>query len=243
MDDDFADGDDNSLLVRQRLLTLIASGDPGPEGRLPAERDLCDRRAVGRRVLRRALESLEAEGLIWRQQGKGTFAGQPPDPAGQIAAGIGGETSPLEVMEARLCIEPVLARHAAARASAADVGRMRELAARVVAAADMESTGLWDGALHHLIARTGGNRPLPTAFSILDEIRANPGWRDRRHRARSAMTLRVSDSQHHAIIDAIEAGDGPGAEAAMRVHPGTLSRNLERQTAGSAPDQVKEEMP
>lgn len=239
MDEDFDDGDDNSLLARQRLLALISSGDLGPEGRLPAERDLCERWNLGRRVLRRALESLEAEGLIWRQQGKGTFAGQPPDPAGQIAAGIVGATTPLEVMEARLCIEPVLARLAATRASPQDVGRMRELAARVVAAGDMDSTELWDGALHRLIARTAGNRPLLTAFAIMDEIRANPAWRDLRHRARTVMTLRVSDSQHRAIIDAIEAGDGPGAEAAMRVHLGTLSRNLERLSAG--PDHVKED--
>jgi DNA-binding FadR family transcriptional regulator len=140
----------------------------------------------------------------------------------------------MEVMEARLCVEPALAALAARRATPGDVARMRTLAARTRASGDPDSTELWDGALHRLIARAAGNRPLLTALSMLDEIRATEGWRDIRARARSAETLRTSDRQHHAIIDAIEAGSPAAAERAMRAHLETLAENLARILRGAA---------
>ena len=40
--------------------------------------------------------------------------------------------------------------------------------------------------------------------------------------------LKVSDMDHHAMIDQIEVGDPAGAEAAMRAHLQTLERNTRR---------------
>jgi GntR family transcriptional regulator, transcriptional repressor for pyruvate dehydrogenase complex len=220
--------EDNVSAVRARLQSLIDKGELGLGGRFPAERELSEVMGVGRRAVRRALEALEAEGLIWRRQGKGTFAGVPPDPTQVLAAEIVGETNVLEVMEARLCIEPVLAAMCAKVALPADIERMRNLARRTVEAPDPDSIELWDGALHRLIARTAANRPLLTAFSLIDEIRANQNWRGLRSRARSQDTLKVSDREHHAVIDRIEAGDPVGAEAAMRTHLQTLERNMRR---------------
>jgi GntR family transcriptional repressor for pyruvate dehydrogenase complex len=220
--------DDSVSAVWSRLQSMIDNGRLGDGGRLPTERELSEDMGVGRRAVRRALEALEADGLIWRKQGKGTFAGLPPDPTQVLAAEIVGETNVFEVMEARLCIEPTLAAICAKVALPADIERMRNLARRTVEAPDQDSIELWDGALHRLIARTAGNRPLLTAFSLIDEIRANQDWRGLRSRARSQETLKVSDREHHAMIDRIEAGDPPGAEAAMRVHLQTLERNMRR---------------
>ena len=219
---------DNATVVRARLLALITNGGMTSNGQLPTEREICDTMTVSRRAVRRALDALQAEGLIWRKQGKGTFAGQPPDPTQVLAAGIVGETSFIEVMQARLCIEPGLAGMAALRATPADIDRMRNLARRTVESTDADSTELWDGALHRLIARTAGNAPLLAAFAMLDEIRGNAGWRNQRSRARSVETLKISDYEHHTLIDAIESGDRSEAEAAMRAHLTTLSDNLNR---------------
>jgi GntR family transcriptional regulator, transcriptional repressor for pyruvate dehydrogenase complex len=185
--------------------------------------------SVGARCAARcALEALLAEGLIWRKQGKGTFAGQAPDKTQVLAAEIVGETNFDEVMEARLCIEPTLAAMSAKHAVPADIGRMRNLALRTVEATDAGSIEIWDGSLHRLIARTASNKPLFTAFSMIDEIRSNESWRGLRSKARSLETLKVSDREHHAIIDQIEAGNPQGAEAAMRSHLTTLANNLKR---------------
>ncbi|MBC7735888.1 MAG: FadR family transcriptional regulator, partial [Candidatus Saccharibacteria bacterium] len=209
---------DSANVVRARLLGVIEQGGLPADGRLPTERELSESMRVGRRAVRFALESLLAEGLIWRKQGKGTFAGQPPDKTQLLAAEIVGETNFAEVMEARLCIEPVLAAMAARHALPADIERMRNLARRTLQATDPDAIELWDGSLHRLIARTALNKPLFTAFSMIDEIRANASWRGLRSKARSIETLKVSDGEHHAIIDQIESGNASGAEAAMRSH-------------------------
>ena len=220
--------EDNASLARARLQTLIEKGLCGVDGRLPTERNLAETVGVGRRAVRSALEALEAEGLIWRKQGKGTFAGQPPHPTQILAAEIVGETNVMEIMEARLCIEPALAAMCAKHALPSDIERMRNLARRTMAVSDPDSIELWDGALHRLIARTAGNKPLLTAFSLIDEIRGNQDWRGLRSNARSLETLKVSDHEHHAILDAIEAGDAVLAESAMRAHLSTLAQNLKR---------------
>lgn len=219
---------DSANVVRARLLAMIEGGGLPTDGRLPTERELSDSMGIGRRAVRSALESLLAEGLIWRKQGKGTFAGQPPDKTQVLAAEIVGETNVVEVMEARLCVEPVLAAMAARHALPDDIERMRNLAQRIVQAADSDSIELWDGALHRLIARTARNKPLLTAFSMIDEIRGNPSWRGVRQKARSMRSLQDRHAEHIEIINRIEAGDAAGAEAAMRKHLTTLADNLHR---------------
>jgi GntR family transcriptional regulator, transcriptional repressor for pyruvate dehydrogenase complex len=219
---------DGASFVRARLLGMIEKGGLPMDGRLPTERELSESMGVGRRAVRNALEALLAEGLIWRKQGKGTFAGQAPDKTQMLAAEIVGETNFAEVMEARLCIEPTLAAMSARHALPADIKRMRNLAHRTVEATDAGSIEIWDGSLHRLIARTASNKPLFTAFSMIDEIRSNQSWRGLRSKARSMETLKVSDGEHHAIIDQIEAGNPDGAEAAMRCHLTTLANNLNR---------------
>jgi DNA-binding FadR family transcriptional regulator len=129
-------------------------------------------------------------------------------------------------MEARLGIEPVLAAMAARRALPTDIDLMRNLATRIVQAGDPDSIELWDGALHRLIARTARNKPLLTAFSMIDEIRGNPEWRGVRQKARSLRSLQDRNAEHVEIINRIEAGDAPGAEAAMRKHLTILADNL-----------------
>src|SRR5690242_17673471 len=83
--------------------------------RLPPEVELSEALGVSRGRLRAIFRKLEAEGLIWRHVGKGTFVGER-----SLAAELGSLPdliNPLEAFEARLVIEPKLAGLAALRAT------------------------------------------------------------------------------------------------------------------------------
>ncbi|MFC4275176.1 GntR family transcriptional regulator [Achromobacter aloeverae] len=65
------------LLLRQRLL----DGDFGADAPLPGENALAQAYGVSRLTVRRALDTLAADGLVSRQQGRGTFAQAPAEMA------------------------------------------------------------------------------------------------------------------------------------------------------------------
>jgi GntR family transcriptional regulator len=61
--------------LREILLDVIASSSP--ETPIPSERDLATRYGVARMTVRQAVESLVAEGRLFKVAGKGTFVARP----------------------------------------------------------------------------------------------------------------------------------------------------------------------
>ena len=63
--------------LMQRLRADIASGVYPAHSRIPSEQALCEGYGVSRVTVRKALAELTQEGLLTRQQGKGTFVSAP----------------------------------------------------------------------------------------------------------------------------------------------------------------------
>ena len=210
------DGDrDNSSLALERLRLMLHDIPATGDNRLPTERQLAETLGISRRSVRRALEVLEAEGLVWRRQGAGTFAGPRPE---TITAQDSFEANFSEVMEVRLRLEPQLAQLAALRASAPAIARMRDLIIRLEESDDADGRELWDSALHREIARAAGNRFFLMIFDSMDRARLDEAWRALRERARSRANLAQTMRQHRELVDAIAAHDPVRAGAAMRAH-------------------------
>ena len=224
--------DNTSKLALDALRQMVAQHAAFPHRPLPTERDLAADFGLSRRAIRRALAVLEAEGQIWRRQGKGTFVGPTPPSAAMSFSRLSGRTNFSEVMEARLHLEPALASLAAVRANGDQIAILRRLAERTrhqqaAEPADAEGIELWDSALHRGIAEAAGNRLMLDIFEMLDAIRLDPAWRDLRQRARNADRLDTYSHDHNDIVDAIENRDPIKAATAMRGHLRALQQALD----------------
>lgn len=201
--------------LRRLILSFAAAGNR----KLPPERELTGQLGISRHGLRQALDVLEAEGLISRRQGAGTFIGMPQGSIDtQFNAAMPGTTFE-EAMETRLRLEPQLAQLAALRATDEDIVRLRMLNQRSIEACDAEACELWDGAFHRQIAAAARNRILLSLFDVMNRIREEPFWQITRDDARCAPDTTAQVNFYHlAIIDAIEARDSLRAGQLMCDH-------------------------
>jgi GntR family transcriptional regulator len=63
--------------LKKALAEEIVAGRWLPGDRLPSEPSICDQFEVSRTTVRQALSELEAEGMIRREKGRGTFVAEP----------------------------------------------------------------------------------------------------------------------------------------------------------------------
>lgn len=197
-----------------------------PQARLEPERLLARRLGCSRETLRTALAALEAEGLVWRHVGQGTFLGPRPAQRTANSAVLLEMASAAEVIEARLVVEPPIAGAAALVAGPAEVARLRKLAVESGAAPDFPSFERVDMVFHGAIARATGNPLLIAALDMLSAARGRARWQ-REHaaasrRVREREFAARSGRMHMAIVDAIEAGDAGLARRAMHDHLATI---------------------
>ncbi|MCA1178506.1 MULTISPECIES: FadR/GntR family transcriptional regulator [unclassified Pantoea] len=219
----------NSSSALEQLRQLIQQQEQQPDRALPTERELAERFGVGRREIRRALDVLEEEGRIWRKQGKGTFVG-PAAPVQPLALhDLPQQSNLLEVMEARLQLEPGLARLAALRASKEQIALMKRLLERmngITAPEDGDQHELWDSAFHRAIAEAAGNRLMLGLFDAVDAVRRDPGWQHLRVQARTPARLNNYDDHHQRLVNHIAQRQPHEAAAAMREHLLALQQAL-----------------
>jgi DNA-binding FadR family transcriptional regulator len=239
-----------------KLRQLIANGGLGVDGRMPPERALASEMGVGRRSLRRALDILEREGEITRHQGRGTFVhgkgenghaakisarnGKDSHPIG--AQSIGAHlnialaaipfdrilefTNPLEVIEVRLAIEPVVARLAALRASQADIRRLEGLVGATKEATDPLVYEKADEAFHRAVAEAARNALFLSLFDILSASRRDASWRRLSENAHCFKRQSVHTASHQEIFEAIAARNSERAFECMQRHLSDVQRHV-----------------
>ncbi|EOD59479.1 FadR/GntR family transcriptional regulator [Amycolatopsis vancoresmycina] len=212
--------------VVDHLIELIASGVLRPDQLLPVESALCETFGVSRTVVREAIKSLEAKGLVKARQGVGTLVSAQEswnllDPA--LLAAIVRHDRRYDILDqliaVRTSLESSMAREAARRATPEDVAELRELMTRLDAAVgEPDLLDDIDVAFHERIMLVSGNRlGRAIVHTVHAEARRSP-----RYVGHSALKhRRQSNRQHLAVFEAIEAGDPDAAGALMAEHIAT----------------------
>jgi GntR family transcriptional regulator, transcriptional repressor for pyruvate dehydrogenase complex len=179
---------------------------------LGREEDLAGEFGVSRPTLREALKLLGSGNLIRASKGPGggIFVARTADQgmsrslSDAIAMMLETRAVSLqELLEARQLLEVPLAGLAAYRADADTVARMRA----ALAAGD-------EAELHRIVAATAGNRMVQAFTDWVFEV-LQPSLMEV---IGEAVVQSAIVDQHEALIAAIEKGDAPRAERAMKEH-------------------------
>jgi DNA-binding FadR family transcriptional regulator len=212
-----------SSWITAQLRQAIQAGQYAHGDKLPAERQLAEAFGASRTTVRAALDQLEAERLVYRRVGSGTFVNSP---VRSNFDDVAVQTSPLDLIDVRLALEPTMFRFACLNAAARDIDRMSELMERQGReCSDRESFSRWDQAFHLAMAEATRNPLLISLYRQINEVRAHHQW--------TAMTKvltpeRIADynREHAALFEAIRSRDVDSAVAMITNHLHYARRQL-----------------
>lgn len=212
-------------LVRT-LTTLVREPGRFPDGRLPPERELARSLGVSRNLLREAIITMEAVGLLEIRERQGAFITLPQgeDYAASLKfLSLWPEDLLSNLMEMRLVIEVPAAGLAAGRRTEEELARMKQCVRRLDEVQGnpdhgFSSGAVWDTMLHALVLNAAHNPILSRVYEALastmekyivisrSKLLALDGWPGKVF------------EEHKALVRAIESRDPEAAREALRRH-------------------------
>jgi DNA-binding FadR family transcriptional regulator len=224
---------DSSYLFRVTLLDQLHSGRWQVGERLPAEREWCEQYQISRSTVRKVLAELKSQGLIAQTVGSGTYVtdkavhaaslGKIPP---QVTPDADWQTSPAELMEARMALEPAIIEMVIGNATPADFEQMGQCCDRAEAATSVEEFEVWDGLFHEVIARAAHNGLVARLFKLMNQARAQGEWGMLKKRSLTPERRLAYQSEHRALLHALKARDPVQAKALATEHLVHVRRNL-----------------
>lgn len=206
--------------VAAMLSEEIESGRLAEGDKLPTEVELVRQLGVSRTVVREAVSRLRNAGLVEPRQGLGVFVmPRRTRPLDLEAEAADTKSKVLQIVEVRRAMEGEAAHLAAARATPGDLARMRQALDAIDAAVASGGDGVdEDLAFHQSIAESTGNTVMVSTVRYLGEVLRSGIRVTRANEARRGDFIEAVRQEHHAILAAIEAGDGTAARTAARRH-------------------------
>jgi DNA-binding FadR family transcriptional regulator len=216
--------------IARQIKSAILTGRLRPGHRLPSETELAVQFQSSRGSVREAVRSLEHAGLVAvrRGHGGGVFVGN--GDLGHVVDSLAalirlGTVSIQALTEARLILEPAMARLAAARITDEELERLERYTeghARAIAQRHLHATA--DLAFHRMIAAASKN-PVLTLFidSLADLLVQEVVARLEMDEATNRSNLRF----HRRIFEALQRHDADAAGRIMLRHVAEVQRRLE----------------
>jgi DNA-binding FadR family transcriptional regulator len=202
--------------VATQLRNRILDGQYTYEERLPAERHLAEEFNVSRGTIRSVLQILEQQHLVTRQIGSGTYVSHRELTSHQEISSI---TSPLEMVEVRIALEPQIVRLAIANASYRDLEELRKALHQCEnCGGDSEQFARADTTFHMALAHCSKNKLLFWVYERISEVRGSSQWRNMKAKLLTPERINYYNQQHRAIYEAIAERDASEANKLIKKH-------------------------
>lgn len=213
-----------SAAIAARLRQAILDGAYLADERLPAERDLAKHFAAARGTVREALRRLEEMNLVTRRIGSGTFVTGRCSPDEQD---IADKTSPIELIDVRLAVEPQMVRMVVAHATVRDLELMEQALRRLESCGqDRELFSRGDEEFHLALAASTHNPLMIWLYRQINEVRSHAQWDRMKEKILTGDRIAEYNRQHRALFAALAGRDMPAALEIMSAHLDTARRDL-----------------
>jgi DNA-binding FadR family transcriptional regulator len=206
-----------------------------PDGhRLPSERQLAENYVVSRGTVREALRLLEQGDLLSRRRGSGSYVTYPAERDGPEREDVAEITSPLQLLEVRLALEPQMVRLASRNMTARDIAGLEEALRNTESAANDEETfSHWDKIFHLRIAEGTRNPLMITMYGQINHVRTHDLWESIKGAILTPERIRQYNNHHREVFDAIRRRDPEAAVACMNNHLLLAQQDLVVSPAGT----------
>ena len=213
-----AEGNGAPAKLATRLREQILRGIFQDGQRLPSERQLAEDNAVSRGTVREALRLLEQGDLLSRKRGSGSYVTYPAEQGGPEREDVAEITSPLQLLEVRLALEPQMVRLASRNMTARDIAGLEEALRNTEAAKDEEIFSHWDKIFHLRIAEGTRNPLMITMYGQINHVRTHDLWESIKGAILTPERISQYNAHHREVFDAIRRRDPEAAVACMNNH-------------------------
>lgn len=213
-----------SAAIAAKLRGAITDGIYAYGDRLPPEREIARSFGSSRTTVRKALRQLEQRSFVRRKVGSGTFVVHDSGHDGREIADI---TSPLELIDVRLAVEPHIVRLALMHGTARDIEAMAEaLRALEQTGTDREHFTQWDQRFHMALANATHNPLMVWIYGQINEVRGHTQWSKVKDKVLTPPRIAEYNAGHRAIFEAVQERDAETAVDLINRHLCEARRDL-----------------
>jgi len=205
--------------VAEAMLEEILGRNLRPGDILPSERELAERYEVSRTVVREAVRSLGARGVVQARVGRGLTVARVEPSAVSASMRLylhgTGDIPYRKIHQVRMSIEVQIAGYAAEQADDDEISELRRISAQLrVPPDDIDQPAVADVEFHRQLALMTHNE----LFLIMLDSISDVMLEIRRAMFERADAVRVACREHDRVARAVAARDAGAARDAMRRH-------------------------
>lgn len=213
--------------VAEQIRAQILSGELHTGDQLPSERQLAQQYSVSRTAIREAVKILREKGLVEVHLGRGTFVINNTSHAAKrslnLAVQLKQPSGYVDLVEARMILEPAIAALAAERATPEQITQLQATVDALSASrGNVDEWASADTEFHNILAHASQNVVVPillnSVIELLHDQRRSLLFLDGR--------LEITRAEHQRIADAVVSRQPESALEAMRAHLERVQRDV-----------------